>query len=466
MVRPVRSALMSGIAAALAAAALAAPAAAADPALQAQALEILQKSIGYRTVQGAGQVPAYAEYLKGLLVDAGFAAEDIRIRPVADTATLVARYRGRDRNAKPVLVIGHMDVVEAKREDWERDPFVPVLENGYVFGRGSVDNKFEISVIVATLAKLKREGWQPGPDLVLALSGDEETDMQSTQALAAEFKDAALVLNGDAGGGLLGEDGKPVVYALQAGEKTYADFTISFTDPGGHSSRPGKNNAIYRLAAALRKLEAYQFPVMQNELTRAYFEASAPNTPGPVGEAMRRFVADPKDQDAIAALAADPEYVGQLRTTCIATMVQAGHAPNALPQKAAATVNCRIFPGTPSKSVGETLAQIVDDPGATVTRLADGSIDSAASPLREDVMAAVTRAVHARFPDLQIVPSMSAGATDAMHFRAQGVPSYGVSGLFMKSSDDFAHGLNERAPVAAIDGSLDHWDSLLKALAK
>lgn len=465
MPRSTRSASASTLAALLLASCLAPAAGAADPALQAQALEILQKSIAFRTVQGAGQMPAYAEYLKGILVDAGYAAADIRIQPVADTATLVARYRGRDAGKNPLLIIGHMDVVEAKREDWTRDPFVPVIENGYVFGRGSVDNKFEVSMIVATLAKLKRAGWEPERDVILALSGDEETTMDSTRALAAEFKHAELVLNGDAGGGLLSEDGKPVIYGLQAGEKTYADFTISFTDPGGHSSRPGKSNAIYKLAAALQRLEAYQFPVMQNELTRAYFMASAPNTPGPVGEAMKRFAADPTDASAIETLAADAEYVGQLRTTCVATMADAGHAPNALPQKAAATINCRIFPGTSSKSIGETLAKIVDDPAAVVARLADGSIDSAASPLRPELVAQITQVVHARFPDVPIVPSMSAGATDSMHFRAVGVPSYGVSGLFMKASDDFAHGLNERVPVAAIDGALTHWDSLLKAVA-
>lgn len=468
MTRPARSALtIPAFAALLASAWLASPpAAAADPAWQARTLEILRESIAFRTVEGAGQTPAYAEYLKGVLVDAGFDPAEVEVRPMAGTAALVARYPGRDRAARPILVIGHMDVVEARREDWERDPFVPVVENGYVFGRGAVDNKFEVSVIVATLARLRREGWQPGRDLILVLSGDEETDMQTTQALAAEFKGAELALNGDAGGGTLDETSKPVVYGLQAGEKTYADFTIEFTDPGGHSSRPRPGNPIYRLAAALGRLEAYAFPVMHNELTRAYFEASAPATPGPAGEAMRRFAADPEDVEAANRLAADPEYLGQMRTTCVATQVDAGHAPNALPQRAVATVNCRIFPGTSSASVRETLARIVDDPGGVVTRLADGSIDSAASPLREDVTAEVARAVHARFPGLPIVPSMSAGATDAMHFRAQGVPTYGVSGLFMKSSDEFAHGLNERVPVAAIDGALDHWDSLLKALLK
>jgi carboxypeptidase PM20D1 len=356
--------------------------------------------------------------------------------------------------------------VEARREDWERDPFVPVVENGYIFGRGSVDNKFEVSIMVATLAHLKRSGWKPGRDVILALSGDEETEMVTTRALAKKLQGAELALNGDAGGGLLTEDGQPVIYGLQAGEKTYADFTLTVTNPGGHSSRPSKKNAINQLARALDRIAAYDFPVMQNELTRAYFAASAPNTPGETGAAMKRYAANPTDAEAIATLAADPEYVGQLRTTCVATLLAGGHAENALPQKATANINCRIFPGTGMAQVREKLVELIADPEVEVSQLDMGSIESPTSPLSTGVMAAVKKAVHARYAGLSLVPSMSAGATDSMHFRALGVPSYGVSGLFMKASDDYAHGLNERAPVEAIPGALAHWDSILRDLAR
>jgi acetylornithine deacetylase/succinyl-diaminopimelate desuccinylase-like protein len=437
-----------------------------DQALHDQALDILQKSISFRTVEGAGQVPAYAEYLQSVLVEAGYAPGDIVIEPVADTVTLVARYRGTDSRKRPLLVIGHMDVVAARREDWQRDPFTPVIENGYVFGRGSLDNKFEISIITAALAKLKREGWKPKRDVILALSGDEETRMASTRKLASQFQHAELVLNGDAGGGTLSEAGQPVVYGLQAGEKTYADFKLTVTDAGGHSSRPGKANAINQLARALARIAAYEFPAMQNELTRAYFEKSLPKLTGPMAEAIKRYLADPGDAGAIATLSADPSYIGQLRTTCVATEVEGGHAPNALPQKAVANINCRIFPGVPVAAVQKALTEVVADPAVVITEPGSGSVVSEASPLRADVMKAVSKAVHARFPDLSIVPAMSAGATDSMHFRALGVPSYGVSGLFMKDSDEFAHGLNERVPVDAIDGALAHWDSLLKDLAR
>ena len=460
-----RTALAAAAAAALASPAMAAPKA--DPKLHAQALEILTRGVAFRTVVPGDQMVPYAEYLKGVLVAAGYAPGDIRIQPMDGTATLVARYPGTNRAKKPILILGHMDVVEAKREDWTRDPFAPVVENGYVYGRGAVDNKFDVSMVVATLADLKRQGWKPGREVILILSGDEETSMATTQKLAAEFKGAELALNADGGGGLLAEDGTPVLYGLQAGEKTYADFTLTVTDPGGHSSRPGATNAIVALAQALERVGAYRFPAMQSELTSAYFAASAPKNPGPVGEAMKRYVADPQDAAAIAALSAEPEYVGQIRTTCVSTMVSGGHAANALPQRATANINCRIFPGTPSEQVRQELVGVIGDPSVKVERVVgDGAIDSPASPLRPDVMAAVKTSINALYPGLTIVPSMSAGATDSMHFRAQGVPSYGVGGLFMKASDDFSHGLNERAPVAAIDGSLAHWSSLLKDLAK
>jgi carboxypeptidase PM20D1 len=456
---------LAAAAAALASSAFAAPPV--SPGLHDQALQTLQKGVAFRTVEGAGNTPAYAAYLKGLLVAAGYKDADVVIEPANNSAILIATYPGTDPKKKPIVISGHMDVVEAKPADWTRDPFTPVVENGYLFGRGSVDNKFDVSIVVTELARLKREGWKPGRTVILALSGDEETSMATTHQLAERLKGAEMVLNDDAGGGLLDEAGKPVIYQLQAGEKMYADFTVTVTDPGGHSSRPGATNAIVTLSKALEKIGAYRFPAMQSELTTAYFKASAPMTPGPIGEAMKAYLANPKDEAAIATLSAAPEYIGQVRTTCVPTMVNGGHATNALPQKATANVNCRIFPGVPSEQVRQQLAQVVGEPKVTIERVAgDGSVESPASPLRPDVMAAVTKAVHAQHPGLAIVPSMSAGATDSMHFRALGVPSYGVSGLFMKASDDFAHGLNERAPVSAIDGDLAHWDSLLRDLAK
>ena len=369
-----------------------------DPALHDQALQILRKSIGFRTVAGGGQVPVYAKYLKGVLVEAGFAPDDIRIEPVGNTAIMIARYRGTDSAKKPIVVNGHMDVVEAHPQDWKRDPFTAVVEDGYVFGRGAVDNKFDVSMVTATLAHLKRSGWKPGRDVLLALSGDEETEMASTRKLAQDIKNAELVLNDDGGGGLLSDDNTPIIYGIQAAEKTYADFTLTVTDPGGHSSRPGKTNAIYQLTRGLGRLADYQFPPMQNEITRAYFKASAPRAKGPLGEAMKRFVDDPTDAKAIATLSADKEYIGQVRTTCVATEIQGGHAANALPQRATANVNCRIFPGTSVASVRNTLVKVLNDPKIDVSAQGGSSIEGQPSPLRPDVIAAITKAVHARYP--------------------------------------------------------------------
>lgn len=451
------------LATAVALPAFAAPKAAAVP--HAQALEILKKSISYRTVIGGDQAVPYAEYLKGVLVAAGYSPAEITIEPMVGTAFLIARYPGTDPKKKPIVISGHMDVVEAKPEDWTRDPFTPIEENGYVFGRGAVDNKFDVSMMVATLANLKKSGWKPGRDVILALSGDEETTMRTTAVLAQRLKGAELVLNIDGGGGGLTEDGKPISFGIQGAEKTYADFHLTVTDPGGHSSRPTPTNPIYRLSKALDKLEAYEWPTMSNEITRASLAASGANTPGAVGAALKAFAANPSDAAAIKTIRDDPAWSPALHTTCVATMLSGGHAANALPQKAQATVNCRIFPGTSSASVKDTIAGIVG-PDVKVERLDDGSIDSPASPLRPDVIAAVTKAVHARFPGLTIVPSQASGATDSMYFRAAGVPSYGVSGLFMKDSDEFSHGLNERAPISAIDGDLAHYDSILRDLAK
>lgn len=435
--------------------------AAGDPAL---AKAMLMKSIAFRTVEGEGQVPHLAAYYASVLQQAGFAAADIEIMPMGETATLAATIRGSDPALRPLLMIGHMDVVAANPADWVRDPFMPVEENGYIFGRGAEDNKYDVAMMVATLAGLRKEGWQPRRTVILLLSGDEETHMRTTRALAEKYKDAELLLNGDGGGGLLDEAGRAVLYQLQAGEKTYADFEIAFTDAGGHSGAPTPGNPIYRLARAIDRIAAYRFTSMRNELTRASLSLSADRIGGAVGAAMRRYAAT-GDRKAADLLSQYPEFVGQVRTTCVATMAQAGHALNALPQSAKVDVNCRIFPGIAIDEVKAELTQAIDDPDATITTLDDPKA-SEASPLREDVVKAVTAAVSACHPDIPVIPSMSAGATDSLYFRALGVPSYGVSSLFQRGEDGFAHGLDERVPVAGISDALDQWERVVKALAE
>ncbi|AOF97105.1 M20/M25/M40 family metallo-hydrolase [Sphingobium sp. RAC03] len=452
-----RCGLLAGVAVMLPSGAMAA----ADPVV---AKDILMRSVAFRTVEGAGEVPKLAAYYASVLKAAGFADADIVITPMGETATFAATIRGRDAALKPLLMIGHMDVVAADPKDWTRDPFVPVEENGYIFGRGAEDNKYDVAMMVATLAQLKKDGWTPRRTVTLLLSGDEETAMVTTRALAAQYKDAELLLNGDGGGGLLNEAGEPVLYQLQAGEKTYADFEIGFTDPGGHSSAPTAGNPLYRLARVIDRIAAYQFPPMRNELTKASLALSADRIGGDVGAAMKRY-AETGDAAAAELLSGRPEFVGQVRTTCVATMAKAGHALNALPQSAKVQVNCRIFPGVAIDAVKAELVRVVADDSATVTTLGD-PLASDASPLRADVMQAVVAAVSAQAPGIPIMPSMSGGATDSVHFRALGVPSYGVSSLFMKAEDGFAHGLNERAPVAGIGAALGQWEAVLRALAK
>lgn len=436
----------------------------AKPADADAAKQILKDSVAIPTVAGRGKVPELAAYYAKVLKAAGFADSDIDITPIGETATFAATLRGTTRQ-KPIVLLGHMDVVEADPKDWTRDPFVPVEENGYIFGRGSVDNKFDVAMMVATMAQLKKDGFKPKRSIILLLSGDEETAMVTTRALAAKYKDAEFALNGDGGGGLVGEDGKDKYYGLQAGEKTYADYVLEVTNPGGHSSRPGAVNAIVELSEALAKVGAYRFAPQQNELTKVGMPIVADQVGGDIGAALKAFAANPSDAKAIATIRADPEYVGQIGTTCVPTLVKGGHAENALPQRATANINCRIFPGVGIETVRAELEKAIGDPAIKVNTDPDATA-SDASPLRADVVAAVTKAVHARAPGLPIIPSMSAGATDSLHFRAVGVPSYGVAGLFLKASDDYSHGLNERAPVAAIAPALAHWDSLLRDLSK
>lgn len=445
--------------------AAASPALAEDaaPALHARAVDMLDHAIAYKSVEKTPEIANFAAYLKGILVKSGFDPNDVVIDKSGPAPTLVATLKGA--SDKPaILLSGHMDVVAADPKDWTRDPFTPVEEDGYIFGRGSSDNKFGVVMMTLTLAHLKEQGFTPERDVKLVLSGDEETAMASTERLSKKLKGAAIVLNGDGGGGTLREDGEPLVYALQTAEKTYADYEVAFTNPGGHSSRPSKDNAIYHLAKALDAIAAYDFPVQTSSTTLGYFRETSKMTSGPIADAMARFAENPKDKKAIRALRAEPEYVGQLGTTCVATMLSGGHAMNALPQRAAANVNCRIFPGVDPEDVRKKLVEIIDDPQASIS-FVDTPHWSDGSPLNNNVLAAVTKAVHARYPDLPIVPEMSAGATDSSFFRAEGIPSYGVSGLFMKPSDNFAHGLNERIPVASIDGALEHWRILITELA-
>ncbi len=437
-----------------------------SPAQDAKAREIFAKIVSIPTSPGLGKVPEMAAYLAGEFRAAGFAAEDIHIVPLAETASLVVRYRGDGSGGKPILLLSHMDVVTAKREDWQRDPYAFIEENGFFYGRGTIDIKQGVAALSSTFLRLKAEGFVPSRDLIIYFSGDEETTGDSTQHVLKNHRalvEAEFALNSDGGGGSLAEDGSDESYGLQTAEKTYASFELAVRNPGGHSSQPRADNAIYELAAALGRLQAYQFPVMWNDGTLAYYRISAPANRGPIGRAMAAFAANPKDEAAITALSADPGEVGRIRTTCVATLLRGGHAENALPQSAVATVNCRVFPGVPAEEVKATLERIAG-PGVKVSVV--GNIFPApSSPLRPDVVDAVTATVNALHPGIPVVPTQSSGASDGIYFRAAGIPTYGTGSSFLKDGDDFGHGLNERIPVASFYQDLEHWYLLVKALA-
>jgi carboxypeptidase PM20D1 len=431
----------------------------------AQALDLAKQAIALRSVRGPGnQAPQVAALFKSALVAGGFS--DVTITPVDDTAFLIARWQGHDPKLKPLVISGHMDVVEAKPADWERDPFTPVIENGLLYGRGASDMKLDDSLAVAALIELKREGYKPRRDVVLAFSGDEETTMKTTQRLAKELSNAGVVLNVDGTGGLLDPQGKPQYFTWSGAEKTYADFELTVTSPGGHSSRPYEPNAIDQLSAALVRIGQYKFKPELNELTRAYFTAAARYEGPEIAAAMRAFAADPADSKAIAVLRAHPATIGKIGTTCVVTMISGGHALNALPQRATANINCRIFPGHPRAQIMEELQRVAADPAVQFKDVSEGSVATDASPVRPDVVDAITRAIHLGYPAVPVFPTMSAGASDSMWFRNEHIPSYGVSPLFIKDSDRFSHGLNERIPVGDVRPSMAYLLSLFTDLSK
>ena len=463
-----RSALL--IAAAFAAPALAAPPKVPSAAAEAQVLELSKQAIAIRSVRGDGNKTAeVAKLYQGALLGAGWAAQDIEITPVDDTVYLVATWQGSDPTLKPLVISGHMDVVEADPKDWTRDPFTPVVENGYLYGRGASDQKFSMVLSMVGLMELRKGGYQPKRTIVIAFSGDEETTMKTSRILADRFAEAEMVLNTDGSGGALDEaTGKPLFWTWDGGEKTYVDIKLEVTNPGGHSSAPRAENAIAQLSVALARIGAYRFKAEQNPLTKAYFEKAARFESNPeLAAAMRAFAANVNDEAAIATLRANTGYVGKVGTTCVPTLVSGGHAENALPQRATANVNCRVFPGHTRAQIIAELQQVAGVPEVQFSdTTGDSAIESDASPMRADYLSAVDKAMAVSWPKVPVIPAQSSGASDSMWYRAKGVPSYGISPIFIKDSDDFSHGLNERVEVRNIRPGLTYYFSLLPALSK
>ena len=433
-----------------------------------RAVELLRDAISRETAHGRGLVPAYAESLRQLFLEAGFAPEALTVVPYGETASLVVRYEGNGSSGRqPILFSSHMDVVPADPESWLRHPFELQADDIFFYGRGVLDNKFDVTILTTLFIWLKESGFVPNRDLIIAFTGDEESFQETVQQLARDHRDlvdAEYALVVDGGGGVLNDANEAIQFQVGFAEKTYATFSMTAKNPGGHSSMPRADNAIYDLARAIQRLEAYTFPVETNEITLTYFARTAPLLSNEVGEAMARVVADPTDAEAIATLRAQPQYVGTLGTTCIPTMLSGGHAENALPRAVTAVVNCRIFPGhTPSEIMRE-LQRVTDNPNLE-WRVVGVPVTSPASPFNTEIMAAISRSLEPIHPGLPIVPKMGSGTTDGAYWRAAGIPSYSLTGIFINPKDSFAHGLNERVPKAAVGESLRFWRAMIDELA-
>ncbi len=419
--------------------------------------DLYKELVEINTTLSAGSCTAAAEAMAARLKAAGLPASDIQILAPPDRpkdGALIATLRGQDRQAKPILLLAHIDVVEAKRQDWERDPFKLVEENGWFYARGASDDKAMAAVFTDSLIRYRAEGFAPRRDVKLALTCGEETSetFNSVEWLIQmhpETLRAAFALN-EGAGGELDANGSPITLQIQAGEKVYQDFTLETTNVGGHSSRPVKDNAIYHLAAGLSRLSTWKFPVSPNPVTRPYFEAQAKLWPALAAD-IRAILKDPPDEAAAERLwAGNASWNSMMRTTCVATMVSAGHAPNALPQRARANVNCRILPGVPVEEVRSTLVKVLADSTIAVTAVGNPVRPTAPPPLSATIMDPVRKMGDQLWPSATIVPTMATGATDGRFLNAAGTPTYGLSGMFHDKEGSRSHGLNERIRVKSL----------------
>ncbi len=463
MKRPLRFALLAGIALASTR-----PIAQSTPNDQ-RAVEIFEQLIEINSTESSGSTTKAADAMAERLKAAGFPAADVQVLgPNARKGNLVARLRGTGAK-RPFLLLAHLDVVEARRADWSFDPFTFLEKDGFFYGRGTSDDKAMASALTANLIRLKQEGFRPDRDLILALTADEETGPDNGPAWLLknhrDLIDAELAIN-EGGGGQM-KKGQYLVNQVQASEKVYQDFRLWVKNPGGHSSQPVKDNAIYHLADGLSRLGKFDFPVKLNEVTRAYFQRMAGLQADSRVEAdMRAVSAAAPDQQAAARLsAASPYYNALMRTTCVATILNGGHATNALPQLAEANVNCRMLPGEDPAYVRRTLQETLADPDVNVD-FVDAAKPSAPSPLSPDIMGPIESITQKMFRGVVVVPVMSAGATDSLYLRNTGIRSYGVSGFFHEMDDNRAHGRDERIGVKQYFDGVEFEYQLIKAIAK
>ncbi len=423
---------------------------------QAEFHDLYKELIETNTTVSAGSCTRAASQMATHLRSAGYPDSDLQLlippnRP--QDGNLIAVLHGSDPKAKAILLLAHIDVVEAKREDWRRDPFNLVEEKGYFYARGASDDKAMAASFTDAMIRYRKEGFRPRRNIKLALTCGEETPdtFNGASWLMATHRadmDAAFALNEGAGGRLDGD--KRVYLGIQAGEKVYQDYTLEVTNPGGHSSRPIRDNAIYHLAGGLSKIGLYDFPAHLNEATRLHFERMSPILGDGLGADMKAALAQPTPPAAVVAIARDPGYNSMMRTTCVATMVSAGHALNALPQRATANVNCRILPGEAPEAIMAQLAKVMDDPAIKISMAGAKSPVSPPPPLTPQIIGPAETVAGQLWPGVPLVPAMSTGATDGRFLTAGGVPTYGLSGLFGESDGGGVHGLNERIGVRSL----------------
>jgi acetylornithine deacetylase/succinyl-diaminopimelate desuccinylase-like protein len=433
---------------------------------------IFRELVETDTSHSVGSCTAAAEKMASRLRTAGYPESDIHLFAVAEhpkDGGLVAVLPGTDHALKALLLMGHLDVVEARREDWTRDPFTLVEEDGYFYGRGTFDDKSMDAVWVDTLVRLREQRYRPKRTIKMALTCGEEAGAAFAGAEylvkhERQLIDAAFALN-EFAYGVLDDQGRRVVMEVEAGEKTDQDYRLEVVNPGGHSSRPVKNNAIYHLAAGLTRLSGYEFPTQMNDTTRSYFSRMSTIVGGDTGAAMKSLVSDPADAKAAATLSQDPRLNAMLRTTCVATLMDAGHASNALPQRARATVNCRIFPGVTVEAVRQMLVTIVADPQIAVTTIEPSDPVVRPPPLTAEIMKPIEQVTRQIYPGIEVVPVLQAAGTDAIYTAEAGIPTYGVSGMFIDPDLSNIHGLNERIRVQSLYDGRDFLYALVKLYA-
>jgi acetylornithine deacetylase/succinyl-diaminopimelate desuccinylase-like protein len=449
-----------------------------DPQTRQLSRDIFQQLIEINTTDSFGSTTVGADAMAKRLLDAGFPKDDVVVLgPNSRKGNLVARLHGTAAK-KPILLIGHLDVVEARREDWTTDPFQFVEKDGYFYGRGTQDMKSGDAIMITTFIRMKQEGYKPDREIILALTADEEGGKSNgIDWLLNNHRDliqAEYVLNHD-GGGVDLEHGKARSVDIDASEKLYADFQLVVTNPGGHSSLPVPDNAIYHLAGALTRLQAYKFPFELNPVTRSYFEALSKVEAGQAAADMKAILKTPPSQDAIDRLSQDPSHNSTMHTTCVATRLDAGHANNALPQMARANVNCRILPGHSREEIRQQLIRVFADPKVAVNYVDDtGQVfpaapDAKALPpaaIQPEVMQAMTGVAGRFWPGVPIIPDMADGASDGVYTNAAGIPTDAISGIALETSDFRAHGKDERVPVESYFAAVDFYYQFLKALTK